>query len=107
MKNLPEKRSVRVGVLFATAAMSTVAAASAAHAQAAAPAAQPNSLEEVVVTARRSDERLQSVPVAVSVVTPQAISRKGTFDPTDLPSLATGLTATASISDRSNITYSI
>jgi iron complex outermembrane receptor protein len=85
----------------------SVAAAQAASAAVAASPDASAELGEIVVTARRNNERLQSVPVAVSVVTPAAIQSVGTFQPQDLPRLATGLSVAAAIGDRSNVTYSI
>jgi len=97
-------RSMRLGSLFATSA--AVMLAGAAQAAPAGPP-QAQALEEVVVTARRTDESLQKVPVAVSVVSPLYNKRRGSFEPQDLPALATGLSVVASIGDRSNVTYSI
>jgi iron complex outermembrane receptor protein len=100
------RRRARLALLFASAAAAGLAASSGARA-AAADTAAPAALEEVVVTARRTEESLQNVPVAVSVVSPAAIARKGEFEPQDLSSLAAGLAVVASIGDRSNVTYSI
>jgi len=47
-------------------------------------ATSPNT---IIVTARRTEERLQDVPVAVSVITPAAIEAKGSF--TSLSVIAT------------------
>lgn len=49
----------------------TVAPLGAAHAQAT--AGSDIALEEIVVTARKTEERLQDAPLAVSVVTSQRI----------------------------------
>lgn len=62
---------------------------------------------DIIVTARRSEERLQDVPVAVSVITPAKIEAKGTFNPVDLVQSTPGLNVTASVSDRNNLTYTI
>jgi iron complex outermembrane recepter protein len=64
-------------------------------------------IADIVVTARRRSERLQDVPVAVTVVTPLAMEQKGTFNPVNLADSTPGLTVTASISDRNNLTYTI
>jgi len=75
---------------------------------AAAPARiQTSSPADIIVTARRSNERLQDVPVAVSVVTPAAIDAKGVFTPVNIQESTPGLAVTATISDRNNITYTI
>jgi len=65
------------------------------------------SATDIVVTARRTEEKLQDVPVAVSVVTPARIEAKGTFNPVDLVQSTPGLTVTATVSDRNNLTYTI
>ena len=77
--------------------MTSVAAAqvqpAAAPAGAAAKAGAPYALEEVVVTAQRRSERLQNVPIAVTVVDAQKIQSAGIVQTTDLgkitPSLLT------------------
>lgn len=107
MPTRSHRRTARYALLFASAAagLGWAGVVQAAAADAAAPA--PAALEEVVVTARRTQESLQNVPVAVSVVSPTAIAAKGQFEPQDLSSLATGLSVVSSIGDRSNVTYSI
>lgn len=76
-----------------------------AYAQSAEPAMQ--SPMDIIVTARRTEERLQDVPLAVSVITPAQIESRGSFDPVDLALGTPGLTVTASVSQRSNLTYTI
>ena len=61
-------------VLITGAAAAALLAASPAFAQAGAEAV---SLEEIVVTAQKREERLQDVPLAVSVVSGDAIANKG------------------------------
>jgi iron complex outermembrane receptor protein len=46
--------------------------------------AQDSTIEEVVVTARKREENLQTVPVAVSVQTGQALEKQSIRQPTDL-----------------------
>src|SRR3546814_8131257 len=41
-------------------------------------------LGEIVVTARRQEERLQDVPIAVSVVSQEQMDQRGSFNPVDL-----------------------
>ncbi|PXA99300.1 TonB-dependent siderophore receptor [Nostoc sp. 3335mG] len=60
--------------------------ATTAHAQDAPPEAE--GLEEIVVTAQRSDQRLQDVPVAVSAVSAETIERLAVTSPQDLNRLA-------------------
>jgi iron complex outermembrane receptor protein len=55
-----------------------------APAAAAAPAAEPAGLEEVVVVARRTEERLQDVPVTVTAITPQTLRQTQISQGTDL-----------------------
>jgi iron complex outermembrane recepter protein len=88
---------------------SVSAAATAALAQTATGAApQPEvTIEDIVVTARRSSELLQDVPVAVSVISQKAIAQTPSFAPYDLPKLATGLSVVAATGSRTNVTYSI
>ncbi|MEZ5708316.1 MAG: TonB-dependent receptor [Blastomonas sp.] len=63
--------------------------------------------DEIVVTARRQEERLQDVPVAVSVVTQDQMDQRGTFNPVDLVRTTPGLAVSASVSNRNNLTYTI
>ncbi|WP_168854171.1 TonB-dependent receptor [Novosphingobium sp. ERN07] len=64
-------------------------------------------MTDIVVTARRTSERLQDVPVAVSIITPARIEAKGSFNPVDLVQSTPGLSVTASVSNRNNLTYTI
>ncbi|MBV9995362.1 MAG: TonB-dependent receptor plug domain-containing protein [Caulobacteraceae bacterium] len=87
---------------------SAVAALGGGAAWADAPAqAAPSALQEVVVTARRTAENMQTVPVAVSVVTQRTFDAKGAFRPEDLRENVPGLNIAASVSDRQNLTFSI
>lgn len=51
-------------------------------------------LEEVMVTARRSSERMQEVPIAVTAISGDVIHERGIVDMTDLNSVVPGLTVT-------------
>lgn len=51
-------------------------------------------LEEIVVTAERSSERLQNVPLAVTAITSQALDSSGVDSTMDLPSVVPGLVLT-------------
>ena len=64
------------GLLFATTALSLGFALAAPQMALAAPAAQPTVLQDVIVTARRMEERLQDVPISITVFNPQQISNK-------------------------------
>ncbi len=68
--------------LFAGAAWSAVPLA--AQAQAAAPADDVSAVEELVVTARRREESLKDVPVAVSAVSGERLAVTGAADLTTL-----------------------
>jgi len=74
----------RKAFLFATAAAMAIAAGSAARAQSAAPAASADdgqkrvaALDEIVVVARRREENIQTVPVAVTAVSGKTIEKAG------------------------------
>lgn len=71
------------------------------------PEAAEITIDDIVITARRSSERLQDVPVAVSVLSQKAISETPSFAPYDLPKLATGLSVVSATGSRTNVTYSI
>jgi len=71
--------------------------------------ASETNLQEVVVTARRTAENLQTAPVAVSVITPKTMDLKGVFRPDDLAEKVPGLTVTTQggTNERDMVTYSI
>ncbi|WCL52698.1 TonB-dependent receptor [Gimibacter soli] len=62
------------------------------------------SLEEIVVTARRREESLQDVPVAVSAFTAEQLEMRGTADITELAQSVPGLTLEASRATNSTLT---
>jgi iron complex outermembrane recepter protein len=64
-----------------------------AAAQPAAPEAASAALGEVVVTARRTVEKASDVPIALSVVSPQALNQTGAFTLEDLQALTPSFTA--------------
>jgi iron complex outermembrane recepter protein len=80
-----------VAALVATTALST---AMPAFAQNVAPAddAAATSEGDIIVTARRSDERLQDVPVSVQVVTGESLQKLAITSADELSKLAPGLT---------------
>jgi iron complex outermembrane receptor protein len=63
--------------------------------------------DTITVTAQRKAENIQSVPVAVAVISQETISNYGAFDPVDLGRSAVGLFANSFNGDRSNIIYTI
>jgi iron complex outermembrane receptor protein len=54
---------------------------------------QPTALEEIIVTARRREEKLQSVPIAITAVSGQALTDHTIENPTDLSKLAPAMTS--------------
>jgi iron complex outermembrane recepter protein len=80
-----------MNVLFATTALS-LALPAVAYAQAA-PADETNADDgEIIVTARRADERLQDVPVSVQVVTGESLQKLAITSADEISKIAPGLT---------------
>jgi iron complex outermembrane recepter protein len=80
---------MRFGTANLLAESSLLAFASAAYAQAAlssdsAPDKSGSGLEEIVVTARRVEERLQDVPISISVFNQQQLNNANIVNPGDL-----------------------
>jgi len=80
-------------LLFAGSALAAVLMSTPSWAQA--PADGQTAIEEVVVTARRREEKIQEVPVAVSAFSGEALERRSVSDITDLAAIAPGLQMTA------------
>ena len=80
-------------LLLATAVTASVAGVGTAHAQTS-PAGNSTSVQEVVVTAQRRAERLLDVPMSVTAVSAEELTRAGVSDTTDLTRVAPGLTMT-------------
>ena len=79
--------------------MAALAFAGAAHAQdAAEPAQQQGGLEEIVVTAQKREQNLQSVPVSVTALGAEAIENARIADFSDLTRAAPSLTYSSSTS---------
>ena len=68
---------------YALAALFTPAAANAAEAATAATAG-PTQLEQIVVTARRREENVQTTPLSVSAISPAQLEQKAAPDIRDL-----------------------
>lgn len=66
--------------------------APAAHAQETRAEAAPSGLEDIVVTARRKEESLQSVPISVQAFSGDALAERNVQDATDLQKLVPSLT---------------
>ena len=82
-------------LLLAGVAGLTLSLATAAQAQEARPqdaAAEPGGLGEIVVTARRSSESLQAVPVAVTALSGDFIERQAIVSAADVPRFTPNLT---------------
>jgi iron complex outermembrane recepter protein len=96
--------------LYACSALALALMAGAAHAEqaAGAPAAAQDqtSLTEVVVTARRRAENIQSTPVSVSAISNDKIERLGVSNISQLTSLVPGVNFT-SVGSPSNTLFSI
>src|SRR4051812_14689619 len=72
--------------------------------------AQPSSgssmLEEIVVTARRREESLQDVPIAVSALSGEALTQSGIRNAVDLQTRVPGLNITNQ-GDRNSVAFAI
>jgi iron complex outermembrane receptor protein len=79
------------GAAFAAPLAFDAAAAQTAPA-AAATNAQAGAIEEVVVTARKREERLQTTPVAITAITTQALEKNNVVSLSDVSRLAPSLT---------------
>jgi outer membrane receptor protein involved in Fe transport len=90
----PFVKSLSKSLLLAATALAplTVALPGVAHAQDAEAATEDEGgLEEIIVTARRTEETLQDTPVAVSVVTADQIAEKGLTSIDDFARQSTGI----------------
>lgn len=68
------------------------------------PAQDDNAIQDIVVTAQRREQRLQDVPISVTVTTGEAIAKTGIRDLGDLARLVPGVKlATNTLSDNLNI----
>ncbi|HEY4545220.1 MAG TPA: TonB-dependent receptor [Pedomonas sp.] len=87
--------STKFGILFGSVAF--VSSLNPVLAQETAPSAPPEAstglrLDEIVVTARRREEALQTVPIAVQAFTGEALAQRNIQDATDLQRMAVSLT---------------
>lgn len=78
-------------VLFALVAMPALAQESSSAGPAAAEA--PNDFSDIVVTARRIEERLQDVPISITVFNQEQISNRNIVNPSDLSTYTPSLSA--------------
>jgi outer membrane receptor protein involved in Fe transport len=95
-------------LLRGTASFVVLAMATAAHAQTSPTTGQsttqveeeePDSVEGIVVTAQRREQRLQDVPVVVTALSEQILEDSGVRDIRDLQTLTPGLTVTSTQSE--------
>src|SRR4051812_7374048 len=89
------RMSWRARALLAASALAPITMASPAFAQHAPPETQ---IEEVVVTARRTSEALQSTPIAVTAIGAQELKARSVADISDLSKFTPSLHVTASSS---------
>jgi iron complex outermembrane recepter protein len=66
-------KRIRAALLFSVAALAT---STQARAQDAAPAAEDQGLEEIIVTAQKRSENLQTTPIAISVLTSEGLANR-------------------------------
>ena len=62
---------------------------------------------DIIVTARRKAESLQTVPIAVTAVGQDVLTRTGSFSPLDIAQIAPGIRTSGSSGNRSDVAYSI
>ena len=90
MHHITTKSRLLCGIAAAASAFATFAGAPGeARAQAAAP--DESALEEVIVTARRRDERLQDVPISVTAFSGDQLEQRSVRMLDDLQTIAAGL----------------
>jgi iron complex outermembrane receptor protein len=109
LKGDPMKRnhlSLAIGLVLATAALPLAAQDTAPPAAPVAEEAAANEkgLEKVTVTARRREETLQDVPVAVTAFTPETIEKLNVRDIGDLDAQVPNLTIYAARGSNSTLT---
>lgn len=87
-------------------AVGLIAAAGSVHAQdtGGAPASEPKTLETLTVTARKREETIQDVPVAVTAFTPETLDKLNVRDISDLDAQVPNLTIYAARGSSSTIT---
>src|SRR3989338_4215606 len=85
--------AMRQTIMTGVSALAFALAASSALAQTAEPQAEPQAttLDEVVVTARRTEENIQDVPVAVTAFSQEGLRQRGIETGTDLQNFTPSL----------------
>ena len=79
-KNYVSSVAVAAGLCAASPSWAQVAPPAEAQPSSAASDVERNGVEDIVVTAQRREERLQSVPIAVTAVTGDSLARSGVLD---------------------------
>lgn len=64
-------------------------------------------LEEIVVTARRKEEKVQTVPIAITVVSQQTLQDNNVYTIGDLQYLVPSMTATSTLFNRDSVNVAI
>src|ERR1700734_1845979 len=86
--------SMQSKVLIAASLLASLGSIAVAQ-QAAAPVStenqSSNTLETIIVTAQKRDQRLQDVPVTITALTSADLQKNGAVAPRDLPSVVSGL----------------
>lgn len=103
------ERPLVVGDGAADAAPQTAPAAAPVPVQAedAPQSSESTSGGDIIITARRRDERLMDVPVAVSVISGDTLTQRGVTRPQDIANLTPGLSATPASGVRNGAAFSI
>jgi iron complex outermembrane receptor protein len=92
-------RKISFRVLILGGVASAAVSSGARAAEAVSPEQKAVAIEEVVVTARRREERLQTVPVAVTAVSGETLARKNVNTVQDLVQVTPSLTTTGVFSN--------
>ena len=108
-EKLQTKDTFRRRRLCAGAAIAAIAASAGAHAHAAEqpPAPSASTLEEVIVTARKTSENILDVPVSVTAVSSTELREKSIQSIADLQRLAPSLTSNYSSRSDDNVRFTI
>ncbi len=96
---------LRFRVLLATSGFAAMMGTTAVHAQGPAPA-DSAAAEEIIVTARRTEEKLETVPTAVTAFTPQQLREQGIHTEADLQLTVPGFTVRET-ENQNTLTFSI
>jgi iron complex outermembrane receptor protein len=97
----PRSTPLRLGLLAATAVAALAASGGQVLAQSAGPPVGAATLDEVVVTAQKREERLQDVPLSVAVVSAETLEAFRFNETTDIQYLVPGLQLTNAAGPRS------